>query len=116
MQLSLVVLIMCHQKTPGQMSTLSPFLFISAPAEATKQQTTEKVREKLIQTAEVFPISLPDFKVGTLDSLYILSDTLSKTDLNFTQIVSKIADSFKSLIQNDQAFISALSVSDSILN
>lgn len=77
--------------------------FISAPANPTKQETVTKLKDKLspqlngVLVAEVFPFQLPDFKVGTLDSLMVLSDELQKSDLIMETIILKLVDTLKTL-------------------
>ncbi|KAJ3167160.1 hypothetical protein HDU88_002497 [Geranomyces variabilis] len=83
----------------------TPFLFIAAPADPTKQDTVNKLRDKLASKhndyAEVFPFSLPEFKVGTLDQLVVLSDELSKTDMAAEAVAIKIADNMRNLLNQD---------------
>ncbi|KAJ3019931.1 hypothetical protein HKX48_001575 [Thoreauomyces humboldtii] len=87
------------------MATQTPFMFICAPADPTKQDTVNKLKDKIASKsndhAEVFPFSLPEFKVGTLDQLVVLSDDLSKTDLAAETIATKIADNMRNLLNND---------------
>ncbi|KAI8912114.1 ATPase, V1 complex, subunit C [Powellomyces hirtus] len=87
------------------MSAPTPYMFISAPADPTKQDTVNKLKDKLASKsndyAEVFPFTLPEFKVGTLDQLVVLSDDLSKTDVTTEAIATKIADNMRTLLNND---------------
>ena len=69
--------------------------FVSVP-----KDSQDKLH-KALKDAKVYPFSVPQFKVGTLDSLMTLSDELVKTDLLAEQIVMKIADSLKMLSNND---------------
>ncbi|KAJ3054411.1 hypothetical protein HK097_001882 [Rhizophlyctis rosea] len=81
------------------------YLFVSAPADPTKQDTVNKLKDKIASKhndhAEIFPFSLPDFKVGTLDSLVVLSDDLQKMDQNFESIAIKISENMRTLLNND---------------
>lgn len=91
--------------------------FISAPANKTKQETIEKLSAafKKNQYAEIFPFVIPEFKVGTLNSLMVLSDELAKADITLEAIVLKIAETLKSLLKNDlQQWKEYLLVADSI--
>ncbi|KAJ3393911.1 hypothetical protein HDU92_007391 [Lobulomyces angularis] len=95
----------------------SLYWFISAPGSPTKKDTLNKVKEKLESSSsdlgEVLPINLPDFKVGTLDTLYVLSDELQKHDASVESIALKIAENFKGLLQNNiDAWKNSLTVGD----
>ncbi|KAJ3043755.1 hypothetical protein HDV00_004161 [Rhizophlyctis rosea] len=87
------------------MSPGNSYLFISAPADPTKQDAVNKLKEKIAskhnELAEIFPFTLPDFKVGTLDSLVVLSDDLQKMDQNFESITVKISENMRTLLNND---------------
>ncbi|KAJ3412956.1 hypothetical protein HDV05_008671 [Chytridiales sp. JEL 0842] len=95
--------------------------FLSAPADPTKTETVNKLRDKISSkandTAEVYPFTLPEFKVGTLDTLVVLSDELAKTDATFEGIASKLADNLRTLLNNDlDQWRSNLAIGDSIGN
>ncbi|KAJ3254407.1 hypothetical protein HK103_007201 [Boothiomyces macroporosus] len=79
--------------------------FISAPANPTKQDTIAKLKERLSKHdyAEIFPFNIPEFKVVGVnpDSLMVLSDELAKNDTVIEAAVVKIADSLKTLLNND---------------
>ncbi|PWN53907.1 putative VMA5-H+-ATPase V1 domain 42 kd subunit, vacuolar [Violaceomyces palustris] len=47
-------------------------------------------------------LALPPLKTGTLESLISLSEELPKTELGFTQVVSKIIETLKALLNNDE--------------
>ncbi|KAI9361220.1 ATPase, V1 complex, subunit C [Zopfochytrium polystomum] len=83
---------------------MSLFL-LSAPAEPTRTETVAKLREKISSKAsdlaDVFPFNLPDFKVGTLDTLVVLSDDLAKSDAAFEAITVKIGENLRGLLSND---------------
>ncbi|KAI8840067.1 ATPase, V1 complex, subunit C [Chytriomyces cf. hyalinus JEL632] len=90
---------------------------LSAPPNPTKQDTVAKLREKIASKsadlAEVLPFNLPDFKVGTLDTLVVLSDDLVKSDATFESIAVKIGDNLRALLNNDvDQWRNNLSVSD----
>ncbi|RKO89032.1 ATPase, V1 complex, subunit C [Blyttiomyces helicus] len=84
---------------------MSLYLFISAPADPTKQDAVSKLNAKIASKAadfaEVIPFALPEFKVGTLDSLVVLSDDLAKLDTTTEGIAVKIAENMRSLLGND---------------
>ncbi|KAJ3092993.1 hypothetical protein HK102_013267 [Quaeritorhiza haematococci] len=83
----------------------STYWFVSAPADPTKPDTVNKVKDKVSskgnEYAEVYSIGLPDFKVGTLDALYVLSDDLQKLDPAVEAMAVKIAENLKTLLHND---------------
>ncbi|KAJ3410055.1 Vacuolar ATP synthase subunit C [Chytriomyces hyalinus] len=90
---------------------------LSAPPNPTKQDTVAKLREKIASKsadlAEVLPFNLPDFKVGTLDTLVVLSDDLVKSDATFEAVAVKIGDNLRALLNNDvDQWRNNLSVSD----
>jgi hypothetical protein len=49
-----------------------------------------------------------------LDSLIVLSDELLKTDVSIENVVVKIAESLKSLLNNEDEWKQVLNVGDSI--
>ncbi|KAL9939601.1 hypothetical protein V8E36_001418 [Tilletia maclaganii] len=51
-------------------------------------------------------LSFPPLKAGTLESLISLSDDLPKHDTNFTQVVAKIVDTLRALLNNDESALS----------
>ena len=96
---------------------------MSAPGNPTKQETLSKLKDSLAKVLNVYPFNLPEFKVivishsqkvGTLDSLMVLSDDLAKADAALESIILKIADTLKGLLNNDQdSYNTSLVVSDS---
>ncbi|KAJ3127310.1 Vacuolar ATP synthase subunit C [Nowakowskiella sp. JEL0407] len=96
---------------------MAEYWFISAPADPTKQDTVAKLKDKIASKSadysELFPFSLPDFKIGTLDSLVLLSDDLNKVDATFEGIVGKLSDNLRTLLGDDtDQWRSNLSVND----
>ncbi|MCO5556132.1 hypothetical protein L7F22_009676 [Adiantum nelumboides] len=59
------------------------------------------LKDNLTTSNELGPLSLPPFKTGTLDSLINLSEELPRVDNQFTQIVAKIVDTLRNLLNND---------------
>jgi len=80
---------------------MSSYFVISAPAETTKEEVVNSLRSKISGQAEIRPFRLPDFKIGTLDSLVVLSDDLGKYDQSFEGITNKIAENLKTLVHGD---------------
>jgi len=50
----------------------------------------------------VLPFSVPSFKIGTLDALVGQADDLAKLDSACEGVVSKVADSLKSILDGDE--------------
>ena len=84
---------------------MSNHFLLSVPA-------THPPDQSVLKIIESFPFSLPEFKVGTLDSLMVLSDELAKHDAQVESIVLRIAESLKSMLNNEADFNSNLVVGD----
>ncbi|KAJ3202814.1 hypothetical protein HDU67_000260 [Dinochytrium kinnereticum] len=84
---------------------MASVFLLSAPADPTKAEAAAKLRDKIASKAndlaELVTFTLPDFKVGTLDSLVLLSDELAKADSTYESTTMKIADNMKSLLGGD---------------
>jgi V-type H+-transporting ATPase subunit C len=76
--------------------------FISAPANPTKQDTITKLRERITDCADIYPFQLPEFKVGTLDSLMVISDELVKSDQFIESVVLKMADALRTFMKSPE--------------
>ena len=90
-----------------------PVLMICAPANPTTESTITKLYSFIQEYGTIFPFSIPEFRVGTLDSLVILSDDLLKTDSFVTNVVLKTAETLKTLLGNESQFKEMLLVSES---
>ncbi|KAI9248898.1 hypothetical protein BDA99DRAFT_524784 [Phascolomyces articulosus] len=77
------------------------YLFVSVPALGNKQNTFLNIRGKLSEYALTYAFNVPEFKIGTLDALVLLSDDLAKYDTSFEQSVNKLADILANLIKSD---------------
>ncbi|ORX52048.1 ATPase, V1 complex, subunit C [Hesseltinella vesiculosa] len=60
------------------------------------------MKGKLAEFAETYNFPVPDFKIGTLDALVVLSDDLTKFDTQFEQSANKIADIVRALSGQNQ--------------
>ncbi|TDZ22981.1 V-type proton ATPase subunit C [Colletotrichum orbiculare MAFF 240422] len=58
------------------------------------------------ENASVRSFSIPDFKIGTLDALVQQADDLAKLESTCQAVVSKVADSLKSILDGDEDKIS----------
>lgn len=50
----------------------------------------------------VRPFNIPDFKIGTLDALVQQADDLAKLESTCEAVVTKVADSLKSILDGDE--------------
>ncbi|KAG0182444.1 hypothetical protein DFQ28_004087 [Apophysomyces sp. BC1034] len=76
------------------------YTFVSVPALGNKQNTFLNIKGKLTEYAETYAFEIPDFKVGTLDALVLLSDDLVKFDTSLDQSANKLADILNNLIKD----------------
>ncbi|KAI8911740.1 hypothetical protein EDD86DRAFT_188870 [Gorgonomyces haynaldii] len=104
------------------MSSVANAWFISAPSNPTKKDTVDKLRERMSASkagtdlADIYPFQLPEFKVGTLDSLMVISDELVKSDQMVETFCVKLADTLKGLLGNEEQWKSSLIVGDKPLD
>ena len=54
----------------------------------------------------VFPFQIPEFKIGTLDSLVQQADDLAKLGQGCEAVVGKVCDSLKNILEGDEEKIS----------
>jgi len=86
---------------------------VSVPASGNKADAYNILKAKLHDHADVSQFPVPEFKVGTLDSLVVISDELVKHDTAAENTVNKIVDAIRILLGNDVDQIkSNLSVSE----
>src|SRR4051794_22665178 len=52
---------------------------------------------------EVLPFTVPSFKIGTLDALVQHADDLAKLSSGCEAVLSKVADSLKTILGGDEA-------------
>lgn len=50
----------------------------------------------------VLPFSIPSFKIGTLDALVQQADDLAKLDAACNGVVTKVADSLRTILDGDE--------------
>ncbi|KAI9474865.1 hypothetical protein BDB00DRAFT_860156 [Zychaea mexicana] len=75
------------------------YTLVSVPALGQSQNTLLNIKSKLAPFAETHPFNIPEFKIGTLDALVLLSDDLTKHDNAFEQAVNKLADILGNLVK-----------------
>ncbi|KAI7901971.1 uncharacterized protein BX663DRAFT_513097 [Cokeromyces recurvatus] len=78
------------------------YTFISVPALGDKQNTFLNIKGKLTEYAQTYKLNIPEFKIGTLDALVLLSDDLIKHDSVFEQSVNKMSDLLNNLLKGQQ--------------
>ncbi len=54
----------------------------------------------------VFPFTIPEFKIGSLDALVQQADDLAKLEQGCSGVVSKVGDSLKTILEGDEEKIS----------
>lgn len=83
------------------------YLFVSVPSSITPSGHKDDAIASL-QTAsnpsygQVLPISIPEFKIGTLDALLQQSDELGKLEGLCNSVVSKVGDTLKNIFDGDE--------------
>ncbi|KAJ9105479.1 hypothetical protein QFC21_001850 [Naganishia friedmannii] len=81
----------------------SAYWLISAPhRRGDDQDLFRSVKALVGDNVAVGGLEIPDLKTGTLSSLLNLSDSLPKYDAYFTQTVSKLLDTIRSLVSDDK--------------
>ncbi|ORY05996.1 ATPase, V1 complex, subunit C [Basidiobolus meristosporus CBS 931.73] len=79
------------------------YWLVSVPANGSKDSSFQSLRTSINEVAEASALELPEFKIGTLDTLVILSDDLVKYDQAFESTVVKMVDNLKALLRGDLA-------------
>jgi len=73
---------------------VSSYWLISVPNEEDEQKTRAKLKNKIANPqnpfSSIYSFPIPSLKVGTLDTLYTLSDELGKIDTYVEGVVKKI--------------------------
>ncbi|GHJ84312.1 hypothetical protein NliqN6_0714 [Naganishia liquefaciens] len=81
----------------------SAYWLISAPhRRGDDQDLLRSVKSIVGDHVVVGDLEIPDLKTGTLSSLLNLSDAMPKYDTYFTQTVSKLLDTIRSLVADDK--------------
>ncbi|KAG0319221.1 Vacuolar ATP synthase subunit C [Dissophora globulifera] len=78
------------------------YWFVSVPGERNRTVTFQNFKAKIASSqndlSEVTPLPIPEFKIGTLDTLVLLSEDLAKQDTAFESSVNKLVDIIRSLL------------------
>lgn len=85
----------------------SKYALISLPQSAFDSGSRDEAISSLSATitadnGTVLPFSIPDFKIGTLDLLVQQADDLAKLDTACQSVVAKVADSLRTVLNNDE--------------
>ncbi|XP_031562674.1 V-type proton ATPase subunit C 1-B-like isoform X2 [Actinia tenebrosa] len=81
---------------------MAEYWLVSAPGEKTPQQTFEALKARMIGLSPVWKFSIPELKVGTLDTLVGLSDDLNKLDLFVDSVTRKVAHYMVDVLEEHQ--------------
>ncbi|KAG0268723.1 Vacuolar ATP synthase subunit C [Linnemannia exigua] len=83
------------------------YWFVSVPGEGNRTVTFQNFKAKIASSqndlAEVAPLPIPEFKIGTLDTLVLLSEDLAKQDTAFESSANKLVDIIRSLLGAEAA-------------
>lgn len=83
------------------------YLLVSLPTSISKSNDHDEALTALrsaITTdyGTVFPFSIPEFKIGTLDALVQQADDLAKLESGCEAVVSKVGDSLKTILEGEE--------------
>ncbi|KAF9166552.1 Vacuolar ATP synthase subunit C [Actinomortierella ambigua] len=98
------------------------YWFVSIPGESNRTVTFQNFKAKIASAqndlSEVSPLPIPDFKIGTLDTLVLLSEDLAKQDVLFENSVVKLVDTIRSLLgpESSTKLTSTLSVNEKTID
>ncbi|KAL9477077.1 hypothetical protein ACSS6W_006918 [Trichoderma asperelloides] len=86
---------------------MSKYALISLPQSAFDSGDRDEAISSLSATitsdnGTVLPFAIPDFKIGTLDLLVQQADDLAKLDAACQSVVAKVADSLRTVLNNDE--------------
>ncbi|KAG0038904.1 Vacuolar ATP synthase subunit C [Podila clonocystis] len=83
------------------------YWFVSAPGEGNRTVAFQNFKAKIASSqndfSEVAPLPIPEFKIGTLDTLVLLSEDLAKQDTAFESSANKLVDVIRSLLGAEAA-------------
>lgn len=82
------------------------YVFLSLPLDAfdssDKDEALSSLKAIVSDSGSAFPYNIPNFKIGTLDALVQQADDLGKMEGACAGVVSKVADSLRSLLGGDE--------------
>ncbi|EKG19325.1 ATPase V1 complex subunit C [Macrophomina phaseolina MS6] len=89
------------------MSKASKYLLVSLPTSIAPSNDHDEALTALRSTVSndvgtTYPFALPNFKIGTLDALVQQADDLAKLNTACEQVVNKVGDSLRGILDNDE--------------
>lgn len=83
------------------------YFLVSLPTSISPSDTTDEALTTLrsavhTDNGTTFPFPIPQFKVGTLETLVQQADELTKLENGCKAVVDKITDSLKTLLEGDE--------------
>lgn len=82
-----------------------------------KDEALDALKSTITDNGTVLSFSVPNFKIGTLDALVQQADDLGKLDSACEGLVAKVADSLRTLLDDDKEQIAKQQfVNDSALS
>lgn len=93
------------------MSKQTQYLLVSLPTSISSSNDSQEAFGALqanvsSDSGAVVPFSIPEFKIGTLDSLVQHADDLGKLEGNCEATVNKVGDTLKTILEGDEEKIS----------
>ncbi|KAG0335765.1 Vacuolar ATP synthase subunit C, partial [Podila humilis] len=83
------------------------YWFVAAPGEGNRTITFQNFKAKIASSQndikKVAPLPIPEFKIGTLDTLVLLSEDLAKQDTSFYSSSNKLVDVIRTLLGSEAA-------------
>ncbi len=88
------------------MTTPTKYLLVSLPTSITpsndRDDALNALRGTISDNGTVYPFTIPELKMGTLDALVQQADELSKLDGACEGVVAKIGDALSTILEGDQ--------------
>lgn len=89
------------------MSKGARYILVSLPTSIAPSNSHDEALTALRSTVTtdygtVFPFSIPEFKIGTLDALVQQADELAKLDTACEAVVGKVGDTLKTILEGDE--------------
>lgn len=83
------------------------YFLVSLPTSISSSNDKDEALTALRSTvtndlATTVPFAIPSFKIGTLDALVQQADELGKLEQSCHAVVSKVADSLRSILEGDE--------------
>eukprot|EP00127_Corallochytrium_limacisporum_P004098 Clim_evm43s157 gene=Clim_evmTU43s157 len=79
---------------------MGDYMIVSLPGDRSREGTFNRIQSAVGSYGECYRFLVPDLKVGTLDALVGTSDELSKFDQHVAGVVSKMANTLETLLED----------------